>query len=116
MERERNALVVPAEYQQSADFARFFSVGICCGRPRLPQFSGMGSPKRSKISLTKKKLRDCALRGSGAPPFWNFAPPASRASGDFGELYLDALNAPGCSKVLFEFLQQPVPHELCRGS
>jgi hypothetical protein len=33
----------------------------------LPQFSGMGSPKRSKISLTKKKLRDWALRGSRAP-------------------------------------------------
>ena len=77
MERERNALVVPAEYQQSADFARFFSVGICCGRPRLPQFSGMGSPKRSKISLTKKKLRDCALRGSGRASTLKFhRPPA----------------------------------------
>ena len=53
----------------------------------------------------------------GRPTLLEFCPPpASRASGDFGELYLDALNAPGCSKVLFEFLQQPVPHELCRGS
>ena len=36
----------------------FSEVGMCCGRPRRPQFSGTGSPNRSKLSAMRKKIRE----------------------------------------------------------
>jgi hypothetical protein len=94
----------------------FSGSGYAAGDRACPNSPEWDHQRGRKFRSPKKNsaTAPCAVR---APhPSGILPPPASRASGDFGELYLDALNAPGCSKVLFEFLQQPVPHELCRGS